>query len=163
MILHIVTGAPGAGKSTSAEAFLALQTNYVAFDSDWLIGSASELAQRDIHTDPTTWPAYGKVWSDVLHAAVRNGISPLFFVPNTPEDLEPLKQQEWCTGLRWLLLDCPDAVRRERLAQRNRTDEAKIQEAIEDAAELRDFGFDTLDTSQFNPSEIAQQLFHWLK
>lgn len=35
-VLHIVTGAPGSGKSTTLIAFLQLRTSSVVFDIDWL-------------------------------------------------------------------------------------------------------------------------------
>ena len=162
MILHIVTGAPGAGKTTTIEAFLKLESDYMVFDIDWLIYSASDLAQRDIFTDGTTWPAYGRVWFDVLHMAVKNGQQPVFFTPNTPADLEPLGEPSWCSGYRWILLDCPDRVRRQRLLSRNGWDEGRIQEAFEDGAELRALIPTRLDTSKHPPAEIAEQLRVWL-
>ena len=162
MILHIITGAPGAGKTTTLEAFLLLKTDYMAFDIDWLIYSASDLAQRDIFTDGSTWPAYGKIWFDVLHSAVRNGRPPIFFTPNTPEDLEPLGMPDWCSEMRWILLDCPDAVRRQRLKQRDGWDEARIQEALEDAKELREIIPTRLDTSTGTAGEISRMLLDWL-
>ena len=162
MILHLVAGAPGSGKTKTLDAFLALKTGYMGFDIDWLIHSASDLARKDIFTDASTWPAYGKLWFDVLHTAVRNGQPPIFFTPNTPEDLALLGQPEWCSGMRWLLLDCPDAVRRNRLNARPEWGEARILEAIRDAAELRELVPQKLDTSAGSPAEIAQQLLEWL-
>ena len=162
MILHIVTGAPGAGKTTTLDAFLALNANYVAFDIDWLIQSASDLAQRDIHSDPTTWPAYGQVWFDVMNIIVKNGQRPVFFSPNTPEDLASLGKPEWCTGIRWILLDCPDAVRIERLIARDGWEHEQIQEALDDGAELRDYNFPRIDSALNTPLEIAQQILDWL-
>ena len=163
MILHIVTGAPGAGKTTALEAFLALKTNYIAFDIDWLIHSASALAQRNIFSDETTWPAYGQLWFDVLQTAARNGYPPVFFTPNTPADLDHLGRPDWCTHMRWILLDCPDRVRRERLRQRMGWTETNIQEALEDAEELRGIIPHRLDTSADSPDEIASLLLDWLK
>jgi broad-specificity NMP kinase len=60
-VLHIVTGAPGAGKSTTLAAFLRLKSEYVAFDIDWLAQPASRLAGKDILFDPSTWKPYGEV------------------------------------------------------------------------------------------------------
>ena len=55
--IHIVTGAPGSGKTTALTALLHRATPYVAFDIDWLAIPASQLAQSDIFFDRTTWPA----------------------------------------------------------------------------------------------------------
>jgi dephospho-CoA kinase len=57
--INIVTGAPGSGKSTALEAFLSLETEYIAFDIDWLAESAGRLANKNIFTDSSTWKPYG--------------------------------------------------------------------------------------------------------
>ena len=163
MIVYVVTGAPGSGKTTAVQAFIALKSEYLAFDIDWLIESASALAQRDIRTDGTTWPAYGRVWFDVLRSVHANGRRSLFFTPNTPEDLETLGILDGSIELRWILLDCPDLVRQERLEQRTGWDDARIKEALEDAAELRELIDDALDTSILNPSAVANHLLNWVK
>ena len=57
--LLFVTGAPGAGKSTTLDALLKIDSEYIAFDIDWLIESASALVEKDIRFDPGTWKPYG--------------------------------------------------------------------------------------------------------
>lgn len=74
--MYIVTGAPGAGKTTTLNAFLDLKTKYVAFDIDWFTEAASNLAGKDIHSDPSTWKPYGVLWFEVLHAIYKNGKTP---------------------------------------------------------------------------------------
>ena len=80
-ILRIITGAPGSGKSTAMERFLRRGSGYVAFDMDWLLVSASALAQRDVQNDPDTWPAYNALWLEIIHAVYRNGVTPVLFAP----------------------------------------------------------------------------------
>jgi len=80
--LCIVTGAPGSGKSTTLNAFLELHSGYIAFDIDWLAEAASNLAAKDIYSDPSTWKPYTALWFEVLHAVYKNGQIPVFFTPN---------------------------------------------------------------------------------
>jgi broad-specificity NMP kinase len=55
-MLHVVTGAPGAGKSAAVAALLRRDTGYLVFDVDWLADAASVLANRSIYDDASTWP-----------------------------------------------------------------------------------------------------------
>ena len=41
--IYLVTGAPGSGKTTALERFLRLNSEYIAFDIDWLTGRVSIL------------------------------------------------------------------------------------------------------------------------
>ncbi len=50
--LYLVTGAPGAGKSTTVEAMLRLNSEILVFDMDWLLDAASRLAGQDIRFAP---------------------------------------------------------------------------------------------------------------
>ena len=160
--LYIVTGAPGAGKSTVLEAFLRLDTGYIAFDIDWLAGTATELAGKDIYTDPSTWPPYGALWFEVLHAIHKNGRTPVFFAPTDPDDIERYGQPAWCDGIAWLLLDCDDGTRRGRLMQRPDWTDAMVREALEDARVLRDAVDLHLDTGNLSPAEVAGRIQDWL-
>lgn len=166
--LYVVTGAPGSGKSTALEAFLilrrdALHSDYIAFDIDWLADTASSLAGKDIYTDPSTWKPYGMLWFEVLHAINRNGQTPLFFTPNDPEDFRRFGQPAWCSTVEWLLLDCDDHTRRERLAQRLDWTEAMIAEALTDARVLRQTVPFHVDTGLLSPGEVAVRIVDWLE
>jgi hypothetical protein len=55
----------------------------------------------------------------------------------------------------WILLDCPDAIRSDRLTLSGRT--ADIDVAVADAARYRALGLPTLDTSA-PPEDVARQL-----
>ena len=97
-VLHVVTGAPGAGKSTTVEALLTLESAFVFFDIDWLAAPASALYGRDIRFAPESWGPYGELWFSVLHAAFQNGQTPVLFTPADPSDYEGALP-EWCGGL----------------------------------------------------------------
>lgn len=161
--LFVVTGAPGSGKSTAAEAFIQLRTQYLAFDIDWLGVAASNLAGKDIFSDQSTWRPYGALWFEVLHAVLRNGRVPVFFAPNDPSDFESHGLPEWCGGVEWLLLDCDDAIRRERLGRRSGWTAAMVEEALEDARVLREMVPTRVDTARQSPDEVASSILGWLE
>jgi len=161
--LAIVTGAPGSGKSTTLNAFLDLHSPYIAFDIDWLAEAGSGLAGKDIYADSSTWKPYGLLWFEVLHAVYRNGQTPVFFTPNDPQDIEQYGQPDWCRDIKWLLLDCDDQTRRERLVHRSDWTEARIAEAIADAGALRQAIRLQVDTGLLSPKEVAAQILDWLE
>lgn len=159
--LLIVTGAPGAGKTSVAQALVDLGSDFVVFDIDWLAEPVSMLTGRDIHTDASAWVAYGKLWFEILHSVSRNGCQPLFFCPNTPADFERQQLATWYNTCHWLLLDCDDAVRTARLDARADWSDERKQEALDDAAELREAVPERIDTSGTTPEEAAHLVLAW--
>lgn len=161
--LYIVTGAPGSGKSTALHAFLELHSPYMAFDIDWLAEAASDLAGKQIYSDPSTWKPYGRLWFDVLLGIHKNGRTPVFFTPNDPQDIERYGRPAWCSDIKWLLLDCDAQIRRERLVQRPAWTEIMIAEALEDARVLRQSIPLQVDTGALAPIELAKRILQWLE
>ena len=161
MRLHMVTGAPGAGKSTALGAFLALGSSHIAFDVDWLAAPASELAGRSVYFDRSTWPAYSHVWFEVLRGVIRNDRVPVLFAPLTEDDVTAYGRPAWCDGIEWMLLDCDDDVRAARLAGRSWTP-ARIAEALADAAALRAGIATRVDTGRHSPNAVARRVKRWL-
>ncbi|MBO6564390.1 MAG: hypothetical protein JJ956_06585 [Pseudomonadales bacterium] len=159
--LLFVTGAPGSGKSTTLAAMLKLNSEYLVLDIDWLIDSSSELSEKNLYTDSSAWPAYGRMWFDVLRSICRNSIQPLFFCPNSPSDIEEFGKPTWCTEIHWLLLDCSDAVRSKRLSERQDWGAERRREALADAAELRQSVSRIVDTSDITSSEVASKVLRW--
>jgi hypothetical protein len=159
--ISIVTGAPGAGKTSALEAFLALRAPVVAWDIDWLLAAGSALARADIRTAAETWPAYNSLWLEVLHGVVRNGATPVLFAPLDPRDLPRAVLPPWCGGVRWLLLDCPDEVRIARLTARGDPPDVR-KEALADAAFLRSAIVERIDTGTCRPNEVADAILAWL-
>lgn len=160
--LYFVTGAPGAGKSTTVEALLAFGSAFVFFDSDWLAAPASALYGQDIRFQPASWQPYGELWFSVLHALFQNGRVPVLFTPGDPGDYKRNALPNWCSGLEWLLLDCDDDTRLARL-QRRGWEEARSGEALQDAAVLRALVSRRIDTGKLSPEEVAERVLVWLK
>ena len=158
--LFLVTGAPGAGKSTTVEVLLRLESPFVFFDIDWLAAPASALYGQDVRFAPESWKPYGELWFSVLYAVLQNGRTPVLFTPGDPRDYTaPLP--DWCGGLEWLLLDCADEVRRERLQPRGWRG-ARLEEAFHDATSVRELISRRLDTGELTPREVAGQVLTWL-
>ncbi len=159
--LYLVAGAPGAGKSVATEALLGLESPFVFLDIDWLVAPASALYGQDIRFSPESWSPYGELWFSVLHAVYQNGLTPVLFTPSDPSDYDEALP-DWCGGLEWLLLDCADDVRLERLHGRGWQGE-RLAEAFQDAALMRQLIPRRVDTGILNPYEVAGQVLVWLK
>ncbi len=160
-LLYSVTGAPGAGKSTTVEVLLGLESPFTFFDLDELAAPASALYGQDIRFAPESWEPYGELWWGVLTAAVKNGHIPVLFTPADPGDYEKSVLPEWCGGLEWLLLDCADNVRLERLQRRGWSGK-RLEEAFQDADMLRKTVARRVDTGKLTPDEVAEQVLLWL-
>jgi AAA domain-containing protein len=128
--LFVVTGAPGAGKSTVIPELLRLRSGQlVVMDMDELLddeGRVLGILIADKSAAPR-WPAYNALWMRITELIRRSGAAVLLLTPGVPAELPE--------G-RWLHLDCPDATRRKRLAERGWSEE-QITDALGDAAQLR--------------------------
>lgn len=160
--LYLVTGAPGAGKSTTVEALLGLESPFVFFDIDWLAAPASALYGEDIRFAPESWSFYGELWFSVLHATFQNGLTPVLFTPSDPSDYKGKALPDWCSGLEWLLLDCADNIRLERLHARG-WQGVRLTEAFQDAALMRELIPRRVDTGGLDSYEVAEQVLTWLR
>ncbi|ADB35821.1 conserved hypothetical protein [Kribbella flavida DSM 17836] len=151
----MVTGAPGAGKSTVVPELLRLSAGgLVVMDMDELLDDEGSLLGITIadQSGAPHWPAYNLVWRRITELVRRSGIPVLLLSPLSPSQLPE--------G-RWLHLDCPDAVRRERLAARG-WDAAAIDAAIHDAAETRKLVPRSVP-GDGTPEEAAEQILAWVQ
>jgi hypothetical protein len=152
--LFVVTGAPGAGKSTVIPELLRLQPGgLVVMDMDELLNDAGHVLGVDI-ADPAAaprWPAYNALWLRITELVRRSGVPVLLLSPLLPSELPE--------G-RWLHLDCPEDVRRVRLAERGWSAK-QIEEALTDAARLRKVVPRSVP-GDGDPEETARRILAWV-
>jgi hypothetical protein len=144
MITYIL-GAPGSGKSLIVPILRTRMPDRVVLDWDALMGPAGELAGTPIPQAPRTWEAYGRLIRTVADLIVPADMVLLGVC--TPEELP-----DWPDGP-WLVLDCSDDVRRQRLTARDEPDD--IDDVLTDAAAYRALGLPMIDTTRLSPEEVA--------
>lgn len=152
--MYVVTGAPGAGKSTVIPELLRLQSGQlVVMDMDELLDQDGRVLGIDIADSgaAANWPAYNALWRRITELVRRSGPPMLLLSPLVPEQLPE--------G-RWLHLDCPDPVRRKRLAKRGWSDD-QIAHAIADAAEIRKLVPRSVP-GDGTPEESARLILAWV-
>ena len=108
---------------------------------------ASILAGTDVREDPNTWPAYRDLIGAVVEAMAQFDVVVLGVC--TPDELD-----DWPIDA-WLLLDCSDEERRERLRSRS---ESEISDAVKDAARYRSLGMTGFDTTGRVLDEVAAEV-----
>ncbi|MEU0090149.1 AAA family ATPase [Kribbella sp. NPDC006257] len=154
--LFVVTGAPGAGKSTVVPELLRLRgssSKLVVMDMDELLDAKGRLLGIDIadSSAAANWPAYNALWLRITELVRRSGTPVLLLTPAVPRELPE--------G-RWLHLDCPDPVRRKRLAARGWSEE-QITAALADAAELRKLVPRSV-SGDGTPEQSAAKILAWV-
>jgi hypothetical protein len=123
-------------------------------DMDELLDDDGRVLGIDI-ADPAAapnWPAYNALWLRITELVRRSGSPVLLLSPLVPTELPE--------G-RWLHLDCPDDVRRERLAARGWS-ERKINEALADAAKIRKLVPRSVP-GDGTPEDAAYRILAWVK
>jgi hypothetical protein len=158
--LVIVTGAPGAGKSSVAAALIALDPPFLVFDADWLLADLSLLTGQQIAEREDLWPRYRRVWVTIVRMIGRNGRRVVLFIPVLPQEFDVHLPESLRERSAWCLLDCDDETRRARLQMRG-WDEAAIGEAISDSRELRVHVAPRLDTGKRGADAVAAEFLTW--
>jgi hypothetical protein len=153
VVLWVVAGAPGAGKTAAVGALRALLERVVVVDMDEFLAPAGELAGADLHEAAEHWPAYGRLCERLVGVVTGSGVDCLL--------LTPLEPRETTLAGRWAVLDCPDGVRRERLARRP-MDAAGIEDALTDAAHLRTLGLPLLPSTG-TVADTAAAVVAWMR
>lgn len=144
-VITVVLGAPGSGKSTVIEPLTALLPGHVLLDWDAFMHPAAALAGRDIRLHPETWPAYREL---VQTVAMSVATVPVVLLGGaTPDELERLPASAW------VVLDCSDEERRQRLHAGGRDHD--IGSAIADAQDYRSLGLPVIDSTARPPAVVA--------
>jgi len=160
--LFIVTGTMGAGKSTVAERLVPRLPDHVVFDIDWVIESLGMVAGRPIPSHQPSWPGVRDTWLAIAAAIGRGERSTVLCGPFTPSDLDELPSLSLIDKIHWLLLDCSDVALKQRLDER-RWQASDIDDAVNDAAELRTHGFTALRTDALEPEAVADEVAAWVR
>lgn len=115
MPLFVVTGASGSGK-TAVLAPLArrLQGRCVTFDADLLMDAAGGLSGGQ----PINWTAFREAWLAAVHGVALSGVPTVLLGPFIPEHFRELPGRHWITDIHFIVLDCPDDLRRARISAR---------------------------------------------
>jgi hypothetical protein len=149
----------GSGKSTLlAPLALALAGRCATFDADWLLDAAGALSGGQ----PINWPAFGSAWLAVAHAAAQCGLPTVLLGPTVPGDLEAQPLRPWLGPVHYLLLDCPDDIRRERIESRPPWRNRDIDGQVSFGRWLRANIPDRLDTSRGTAADIAAEAAAWV-
>jgi dephospho-CoA kinase len=146
-VITAVLGAPGSGKSTVARPLAARLPGHVVLDWDAFMDAAAALAGREISQSPDTWPAYRQLVRAVLDTVKH--VPVVLLGVCTPTELAG-----WPIDA-WVVLDCTDQERRQRLGQRAEPDDVQ---ATRDASEYRALGLPVIDTTGQPPDKVAADL-----
>jgi hypothetical protein len=157
--LFVVTGASGSGKTTIfPELLRCLAGRCVVFDVDWLIDPLRRAA-KDGEID---WAAFRDAWLYVAHGVAQNGLPTLLLCPFIPEYLEGLPGRAWVGEIHYLVLDCPDDLRRQRIEARPPWRDRDIRAQTEFGRWLRKNLAPVIDTSTQSPAEVAEEVAAWV-
>src|SRR5206468_3941115 len=95
------------------------------------------------------------------------GLPTVLLGPLAPFHLQDLRQTRWVRSLHFFLLDCPDAIRRERLEARppwrGRQREREIEEQTRWAAWLREHIHEGVDTAGPGVGETVMSVAAWVR
>jgi hypothetical protein len=153
VVITTVLGAPGSGKTMLIPLLAGLLPGYVVLDWDAFMVPAAALAGREIRASPATWPAYRQLVRSVAEQIAHLPV--VLLGVSTPAELEG-----WPVGA-WVLLDCTDQERRQRLAVRERPDDTET--AINDARGYRSLGLPAIDTTGMAPQAAARHLADFVR
>ena len=157
--LFIVTGASGSGKTAvSVPLARRLQGQCITFDADWLLDAAGELSADQ----PIRWPAFRDAWLAVAHGVAQSGMPTVLLGPLIPQHLDGRPARRWVGEIHFLLLDCPDDLRRERIQGRPSWRSRDIEEQAEFGRWLRRNIADHVDTSRGTPDDVAAAIAAWV-
>lgn len=157
--LFIVTGASGAGKTAVFPALARrLQGRCVTFDADSLIDAAGALSG----SQPINWSGFRDAWLTVAHGVAQSGLPTVLLGPFIPGHFEDLPARRWIGELRFMVLDCPDELRRARINARPPWRSRDLDEQVEFGRWLRGNIPDRVDTSLGTPEDTAAAVAAWV-
>ena len=156
--LFVVTGASGSGKTAIfAPLARALAGRCVTFDVDWLLDAAGALSGGR----PIAWPAFWEAWLAVAHGVAQSG-KPTVLLGSLMPPLDGLASRRWVGDIHYLLLDCTDDLRHDRIESRPPWRQHDIEKQTAFANWLRSQIPDRVDTSDKTPEDTATAVASWV-
>ena len=157
--LFVVTGASCSGKTAIlAPLAAALAEDCVTVDADLLLDAAGALSRGQ----PIDWPGFHAALLAVAHGVAQSGRPTVLLAPVGPGTLESLPARRWIGDIRYLVLDCPDDVRRQRMAARPPWRLHDVEEQVSWGRWLRANVPDRVDTTEGTPANSAAVVAAWV-
>lgn len=161
--LMLLSGAPGAGKSTLACPLADRLTGTVVYDMDALL-ERGQLLGVDVATGPAKdiWPAYNRLWTRIVHPILRAGVPVLLLCPLMPDELDAALPGGFDAPVHAAVLDCADDVRTRRLTVRDWS-RRDIEATLADAAAARSAIPTTIRTDDAPVSVVVERVRDWTR
>ena len=157
--LHLLTGPCASGKSTLVPHLARLLPDVVVFDWDVLLPGLSAAADKDAHTDRSTWFGLHLMWLAIVESVLTGGRDVLLCGPLRAEEITHRGPVAY--PIRCAYLDCGDEVLRERLRARGVT-EPEVDEELSALAALRPSPCEAIPASGF-PEQSAATVAAWVR
>lgn len=158
--LSVLTGAPGAGKTTLRDPLRRLLPGVVVLDQDDFLDPAGRLAGVDLSSPAAAerWPAYTDLCLGLVAVLLAAGTDVLLLSPLEPAEVDRSAAAPSPGEVRWAVLDCADATRRQRLAARPLPPDP---DTFADAARLRTLGLPVIPGDAAGVDETARTVAAW--
>lgn len=127
---------------------------------DQFLEAGSRLAGTDLRSQAAAdrWPPYNDLCLTLVAAVLAAGHDVLLLCPLTPAEVRRSNVSPALGEVRWAVLDCSDATRRQRLSTRP---EAADDDAVDDAAELRGLGPAVLHNDGITIAATVDMITAW--
>lgn len=122
------------------------------------------------NTPEDNYRTYRSIWLNICANVSQIGMPCVLCGCNVPEANENLPERQYFTNIYYLAVVCDDETMMERITiGRGVTDENWIESSmnfnrwLKENASKTTPNIDLLDTSKFNPTEVAQKIDQWIK
>ena len=157
--LFVVTGASGSGKTAVYPALARLlHGRCVTFDGDLLMDAAGEFSG----SQPINWSAFLNAWLAVAHGVAQSGMATVLLGSFIPDHFRDSPARRWIAGIHFIALDCPDEVRRARIAGGPPWRAHDIEQQVEFGQWIRRNIANRVDTSSETPEGTATAIAAWI-
>lgn len=158
--LFIITGASGAGKSTTCELLFQNETEYIVMESD--------LLWHDMYNTPEdNYRKYRELWLRVCANISQIGKPVILCGCVTPEQFNVCNEKVLFTGIYYLAIVCDDEVLQRRMTEGRKINDTNwIQSSMDFNCWLKnnaaENNINLLDTSRLLPEQAAAETNKWI-